>query len=419
MLTLSVRERDRLAVLREVEDGLVSPADGARKLGLSARQFRRIRRRAERDGDSGVISRLRGRPSNHRLAESLKVRALERAREPVFHDFGPTLLAEHLSRDPSIGPIVSATLRQWMIEAGLWSVSGRKLRHRSRRDRRAAYGELVQMDTSIHDWFEGRCIEQPVLIAMIDDATSRLVARFSPTDSSRTNREVIVTYLKRFGRMGAIYTDRASHFQSQTRRRAMDDEPPMSSVIKRGLECLGIELIPALSPQAKGRVERLFGTLQDRLLKEMRVAGISTLDDANRFLEETFIPFWNERFTVEPQLPQDFHRPLPKGIDLMETFADTQQRLIRPDFTVRYQNNFYQVPKTEAKASMPGTRITVARRLDGALSFYWKSAPLEVIALSGLPPSPPEKPPPPRHAGPRPSKDHPWRKNNMRFAVKD
>jgi hypothetical protein len=126
----------------------------------------------------------------------------------------------------------------------------------------------------------------------------------------------------------------------------------------------------------------------------MRVAGISTLDDASRFLEKTFIPFWNERFAVEPQLPQDFHRPLPKGIDLMETFTDTQQRLIRPDFTVRYRNNFYQIPKTEPKASMPGTRITVARQFNRALSLYWKSTLLEIIALSGLSPSSPQNPPP-------------------------
>lgn len=417
---MSVRERDRLSVLREVEDGFISAESGARKLGLSARQFRRIRRRSEREGDKAVISRLRGRPSNHRLSESLRAMVLEKARDPVFRDFGPTLLSEHLSRDPSIGPIVSSTLRNWMIADGLWVVSSRRLRHRSRRLRRGSLGELVQMDTSIHDWLEGRSAHQPVLIAMIDDATSRLFARFASTDSSRSNREVIVAYFERFGRMMALYTDRASHFQSQTRKREMSDEPPFSSVIKRGLEALDIELIPALSPQAKGRVERLFGTLQDRLLKEMRVAGISTLDDANRFLEENFIPFWNERFAVRPQLPQDLHRPIPEGTDLLEVFADRQQRLIRSDFTVRYQNNFYQIPKSTAKASMPGSRITIARRLDGALSFYWKSAPLVVSALPGLPNSPAENPARQRRRpeGHRPSKDHPWRKTNMQFAVK-
>ena len=417
---MSARERDRLAVLREVEDGLISAQSGARKLGLSARQFRRLRRRSEREGDKALIHQLRGRPSNHRLGERLKARVLERARESVFRDFGPTLLSEHLSKDPAIGcAIVASTLRQWMIADGLWLVSARKLHHRSRRQRRAAFGELVQMDTSIHNWLEGRSRDELVLIAMIDDATSRLFARFASTDSSRTNRGVIVAYLERFGRMGAIYADRASHFQFQTHTRAMDDEPSFSSVIKRGLESLDVDLIPALSPQAKGRVERLFGTLQDRLLKEMRVANISTLDQANHFLDDYFIPFWNGRFAVSPALPQDFHRPLPESVDLMEIFADRQQRLVRADFTIRYQNNFYQVPKREARPSMIGSKITVCRRLDGALSFYWKSAPLTVLALSGLPLSPPKKPQATRGLGHRPSKDHPWRKTNMQFSVKD
>lgn len=416
---MSVLERDRLAVLREVEDGLLSPAAGARKLGLSARQFRRLRRRAEQEGDSAVINRLRGRPSNHRLEQSIKTKALERAAEPVFHDFGPTLLAEHLSRDPAIGPVCSHTLRTWMIEAGRWNPSIRKLHHRSRRDRRAAYGELVQMDTSTHDWLEGRSPQQPVLIATIDDATSRLHARFASSDSGKANRELLVSYLMRFGRMGALYADRASHFQSHTRKREMNDEPPMSSLIKRALDSLNIELIPALSPQAKGRVERLFATLQDRLLKEMRVEKISTLEDANRFLEESFIPFWNERFTVKPLLSDDFHRPLPQGIDLMETFAETYPRLIRPDFTIRYENTYYQVPRDEAKPSMPGTRLTVARRLDGNLSFHWRMSSLRLIALPGLPMSPPEPATPARHAGPRPSANHPWKQNYMRFAATD
>lgn len=421
MLTLSLRERDRLAVLREVEDGLRTPAEGARKLGLSTRQFRRIRRRAESEGDAAVINRLRGRPSNHRIDPSIRARALERAAEPIFHDFGPTLLAEHLSRDQSIGPLGCHTLRTWMIDAGLWSVSERKLHHRSHRDRRAAYGELVQMDTSIHPWLEGRCSEQPVLIAMIDDATSRLHARFAQSDTGIANRELIVSYIERFGRMGALYVDRASHFQSQTRKRAMSDKPPMSSVIKQALDKLDIRLIPALSPQAKGRVERLFGTLQDRLLKELRVAGISTLENANQFLAENFIPFWNERFTVEPQLGEDFHRPLPEGINLLETFAEVYPRLIRPDFTIRYENTYYQVPLREASATMPGTQLHVLRRLDGTLSFSWRNSPLRLIALKGLPPSnPPKKPlPPPRSPMTRPSKDHPWRSDNSRFAVHD
>lgn len=418
MLTLSLRERDRLAVLREVEDGLLRPCAGARKLGISPRQFRRLRKRFLETGDAAVVHRLRGRLSNHRLDSKFKADALTRASDPVYHDFGPTLLAEHLSR--SIQTEISpSTLRAWMIAHGLWSVTERKLHHRSRRSRRWAFGELVQMDTSIHKWFEGRAADEPVLIAMIDDATSRLFARFAPADSGAANRGVLVQYIERHGRMGALYVDRAAHFQSRRRKRELTEEPPMSSLIKRALDELDIELISALSPQAKGRVERLFNTLQDRLLKEMRVASISSIEAANQFLETSFIPFWNNRFTVKPEVPHDFHRPVPENTDLMEIFAESHQRLIRADFTIRYENVYYQLPKKLATASMPGTKLTVLRRIDGSLSFRWGPRALKLIELKGLP----ESPVTPQHAHvppkPRSQPNHPWRRTNWMFGVKD
>lgn len=418
MLTLSLRERDKLTVLRQVEEGLITPCTGARKLAISSRQFRRLRKRFLTSGDAAVIHGLRGRPSNHRLDPELRSQALKRALDPVYHDFAPTLLSEHLSR--AIGKeISSSTLRSWMIAEGLWLASERKLQHRSHRARRFAFGELVQMDTSIHDWFEGRSLSEPVLIAMIDDATSRLFARFAPTDSGAANRGVLIQYIRRYGRMGSLYADRAAHFQSRRTKRELSEDPPMSSLIKHGLDELGIELISALSPQAKGRVERLFNTLQDRLLKEMRVASISTIEAANEFLEKSFIPFWNSRFSVKPQIPEDFHRPVPEGTDLIEIFAEPHRRLIRADYTVRFQNTFYQIPKKLATASMPGTNLTVLRRIDGKLTFKWGHLTLELNALPGLPESAavlakPRVPPKPRS-----QQNHPWRKTNWIFAVKD
>ena len=183
MLTLSTRELDRLAVLHQVSDGLISVTAGTRRVRVVVRHFRRMLRRFEEEGDASVIHRGRGHLSNRRLPAAVRAAALERAREPVFHDFGPTLLAEHLSRDPAIGPLGADTLRGWMIAAGLWKPKERKLRHRRRRPRKAAAGELVQMDTSIHRWLEDRSSEEIVLIAMIDDATSRLYARFFPRDT--------------------------------------------------------------------------------------------------------------------------------------------------------------------------------------------------------------------------------------------
>lgn len=417
---MSPRELDRVVVLRQVVEGELTVAEGARRLQVATRHMRRLVRRFEEVGDGSAIHKLRGRPSNRRLDETLRVKALEKAREPVYRDFGPTLLSEHLERDPSIGAVHPSTLRLWMIEEGLWEPRKRKGKHRRRRERRVAAGELVLMDTSVHDWLEGRSTESLVLIALIDDATSRLFCRFFARDTGAANRQLLVDYLARHGRMGAVYADRAGHFQANFRRRERQemDQAEALTLIRRALSALDIELIIALSPQAKGRVERLFGTLQDRLIKEMRVAGIASMEAANRFLEESFIPFWNERYTVAPSEPVDAHRPLPDGMDLLRLFAETEERAIGNDFTFRLQNRFYQIEPEQADAAMPKSRITIEHRLDGTLRFRWREKYLLPTPLLA-PPAKPEKPKPPPPPGPRSLSgaagkpippDHPWRR---------
>ncbi len=438
MLSLSLRERDRLVVLRQVAEGLLRPCQGARRLGLSRRQFRRLRRRFEAEGDGAVIHRARGRPSNHRIPEPVRRRALERAREPLFHDFGPTLLAEHLSRDPEIGPLHPHTLRLWLIEAGHWEARPRRSRHRKARPRRAALGELIQLDTSDHAWLEDRYPGRIGLIKAVDDATNRLlVARFVPRDTGAANRQLIVNYLERYGRPLAFYTDRAGHF-GNARRHASPvpleerEAEQTTSIIRRALEALGIELILAYSPQAKGRIERHFGTSQDRLVKELRLAGVSTLEDANRFLEEHYLPFWNERFAVEPADPTDVHRPLPEGVDLQPLFAETVGRVIGNDFTIRYRSQRLQIREEEAEGIRPKQRLVVEERLDGTTRFRWRQRYLTLDPVADLQPrgpcysfpkSPvrtPQKPKPSRSKPearsrngrskpPRPAPDHPWR----------
>lgn len=419
MLTLSQRERDRLVAVRQVVEGLLTMEAGARKYGVGLRHMRRMVRRYEQaqgeERDRVVIHGLRDRPSNRRLPEELRAAALEKAREEVYRDFGPTLLSEHLARDPEIGPVDPTTLRLWMIEAGLWAVRPRKSRHRRRRERRAGYGEMVLMDTSIHPWLESRSEAEMVLIALIDDATSRLYCRFFPKDTGAANRQLLVEYMERFGRTGAVYADRAGHFRVNFRskeRREADQEEALT-LIKRALTALDIELIIALSPQAKGRVERLFGTLQDRLIKEMRVAGIDSMEAANRFLEEVFIPFWNERFTVEPATAVDAHRPLYGDVDLQRLFAETEERVIRSDFTFRYKNQWYQIEESEA--GMTRTKVTIERRLDGQLRFRWRENYLTPLPIVEPPKPVKEKPAPdqqatrvPRKGRPAPA-DHPWR----------
>lgn len=425
MLTLSQQDRDRLAVLRQVREGLVSARRGAELVGLSPRQFRRLRRRYEAEGDSAVIHRLRDRPSNRAALPARKARVMARVQEPVFRDFGPTLLAEHLSRDPEIGELKASTLRVWMIGEGIWKPRRRGARHRKARPRRAAVGELIQWDSSEHEWFEKRVAGRQVLIQMHDDATNQLMmARFVARDNGPANRQIAIDYLKRWGRPVAFYTDKAGHFGRRTRPGPRSDVPlqerdakETTSIIRRALRELNVELILAHSPQAKGRVERNFGTSQDRLVKELRVRGISTYDEANQYLEEVYIPFWNERFAVEPAEPRDAHRKLPKRFDLESLFAETLTRTIGNDFTIVYKNRRLQIAKSQARGIRPGQKVTIERRLDGSVRYRWgqRYLDLEIVAKA----SPARRKPAaerPTPTPPRPGPDHPWRKNNRLIA---
>lgn len=281
------------------------------------------------------------------------------------------------------------------------------------------------MDTSVHPWLEERSPEEIVLIALIDDATSRLFCRFFPRDTGAANRRLLVDYLTRYGRMGAVYADRAGHFQAhfRARERRERDQAEALTLIRRALDALDIELILALSPQAKGRVERLFGTLQDRLIKELRVRAISTMDAANQFLEAEFLPFWDARFSVPAREPVDAHRLLPHGVDLLRLFAEMDHRVIGNDFTFRYQNRLYQIEPHEADGAMPKSRLTVERRLDGTLRFRWRERyllPTPLVAPPAKPqPAKPNKAPlEPRSlrgaAGKPIPPDHPWRRFPIR-----
>jgi hypothetical protein len=376
-----------------------------------------------------VIHGLRGRRPNNAKPEGIRRRALERACEPLFEGFRPTLLAEHLSQDPEIGALNAHTLRAWLIEDGLWKPRRRGQRHRKARPRRAAFGELIQWDSSDHAWFEDRYPGRLTLIQMHDDATNRLLmARFVPRDDGAVNRQIAIDYLRRWGRPVAFYTDKAGHFGQQTRPVSSvplqeRDAKMTQSIIRAGLEALNVELILAHSPQAKGRVERNFGTSQDRLVKELRVRAISTIEEGNRFLDEVYIPFWNQRFAVEPADPRDAHRPLPKKADLERLFAETQTRTVAHDFTIRYKNHRLQIPKSQARRIQPGQTLTIERRLDGSTRFRHENRYLELepVAEPQKPAARPKrralKKPTPRSnyrpVPPVPGPDHPWRRGAL------
>ena len=438
MLNLSLRDRDRLVVLRELEEGVLKPSEAARRLGLSARHVRRLRDRFREEGDKAVIHRARGRPSNHRIDEGIRARALERAQEPDFYDFGPTLLAEHLSRDSDIGLLNPYTLRSWLIAEGRWKPKKRGQRHRKARPRKAAVGEMIQLDGSDHAWLEDRYPGRFSLLKAIDDATNRIqLARFVPLETGAAHRQLLLDYVSHYGRPLAFYTDKAACFGQTTRpytplvpleeREAKATE----SIIRSALEALEIELILAHSAQAKGRIERDFGTSQDRLIKELRVAGISTMKEANGFLKEVYVPFWNQRFAVDPADPSDLHRPLPDDVNLKRLFSSTETRSVANDFTIRYKNVRYQISKEEADGIRPKDRIILEHRLDGALCFRHGDRYLNLTVVEKCErfgpkhqPRPKAKTPPrksrakpgpkQKHIPPKPRPDHPWKRYPLR-----
>jgi len=343
------------------------------------------------------------------------------------------LLAEHLSRDPKIGPLAPTTLRRWMMEDGIWKVKRSRPRHRKARARRAAFGELIQWDSSEHAWFEDRVPGRFTLIQMHDDATNRLLmARFVLHDDGASNRQIAIDYLRRYGRPVAFYTDKAGHFGQWTRpvsRIPLEerDIQRTESIIRTALTELNIELILAHSPQAKGRIERNFGTSQDRLVKELRVAGISTLAEGNRFLEEVYLPYWNERFAVEPAERRDAHRRLSKRADLDALFAETWTRTVSRDFTIRFRNRRLQIPKAQARGIRPGHKLIVEGRLDGSTRYRFNRRYLElepVPLFSTTVPSPngrsldtaPASASKAKPTPPRPGPHHPWRTSNALLA---
>lgn len=366
-LVLKQRERDFLKVLHEVRKGHITQRQAAEQVGVTDRWIRTLLKRVGKQGDRAIVHGLRGRPSRRRIGRKVQQKAVEIVKRE-YADFGPTLASEYLARDHGIA-VSRETLRRWMIEAGLWKKRKQRLLeiHVWRR-RRSCFGELVQWDTSDHDWLEGRG-ERMYLIAMIDDATSRVMARFAAQDSTAENMRLLWAWVERHGRFVEAYTDRAGLFE--TNRPNQRDEELQGKLaetqIGRALRELGIGWIAARSPQAKGRIERFFKTAQDRLVKGMRKAQVRTLAQANAYLESNYLRLWNERFTIRPAAEMDAHRPLGKGHLLSSILSQVDQRVIGPDYTLRYGRQLYQVEREQIKARLRGQTVRLEQHLDGRL----------------------------------------------------
>lgn len=412
-LTMSSKERDRLVAISAVAAGRIIQEQAAEQLGISERQVRRILVRYRAEGDAGLLHRSRGRPSNRGIEPKIKDRAVELLKEH-YSDFGPTFAAEKLDERDGI-TVSKETARQWMIEAGLHKPKPRESAHHQWRERRGCLGELVQLDGSQHPWLEGRGPMQPNLICAIDDATSRVFLQFASAESTEAVMRLLHAYIGLYGRPLAIYADRHSIYR--VNREATVDEQlqglEAETQVGRALRELGIEYIPAGSPQAKGRVERSFGTFQDRLVKELRLEGICDIDSANCFLKERYIDDHNNQFADTTTKIHDAHRPL-GDLDLDAILSHQETRTVMNDYTISYHNTRYQIARESVVAGLRGGKVIVELRLDGSVHVRFRD---RYLTVTQLPPTRPNVSQPKQHKARReataviPTADHPWRQD--------
>jgi len=407
IVIMTGRDLRRLKVIGEVLDRRMTQREAAGVVGLSPRQVRRLVSRVRAEGEVGVVHRSRGRPSNRRLSAGLRQRVVGLYGEK-YRGFGPTLAQEKLEELDGIRVSVS-TLRGWLIAADLWKRRPRRRTYRRWRERKPCCGQLVQMDGSHHDWLEGRGSEL-VLMGYIDDATGRVFARFYDYEGTMPALDSFRRYIKRYGLPQSVYLDKHTTYKSSRKLTVPEQlaglEAPQSQ-FERALEELSVEIIHAHSPQAKGRIERLFGTLQDRLVKEMRLRGIKTRTQANAYLQR-YLPAFNRRFSVPPRQPADLHRPIPPRTDLNGILSIKHTRVVRNDATVAYRHRLYQI--IDPPPGLSNKSVVVARRTDGRLQILYHGHQLKYQQIHTRPSRPKQQPAPRSRKTYRPPSNHPWRR---------
>lgn len=415
---MSRQERERLKIMAGVAEEELTLVTAAGLMGVCYRQGKRIWKRYQEDGDAGLVHRLRGQPSARRKPSDLREQVLGLCGEPRYEGFGPTLMAEHLLKAEL--EVDHETLRRWRIATGNHTVRRRKQKHRQWRDRKACFGEMVQLDGSHHDWFEGRG-PKCVLMVMVDDATNRMFCRFAEAETTRASYDVLEDWIKKHGLPGSLYVDRDSIYRSEGQpsiAEQLGGKRPQTQ-FGRAMEQLGIKLILANSPQAKGRVERMNGTLQDRLVKEMRLAGINDIESANRFLAGKYLRAFNRKFAREAAQPLDAHRKNTQP--LQEVLSWETERVVQGDWTVACEGKRYQLDKQHEALSLVRRQVMVRTRRDGRVQLVYRGQPLK---WRGLPAGSVRKPQPVKKtqatrkaklkkAGKIPAKNHPWRRDGV------
>ena len=411
-LLMSAKERARKGVLDEVVLGRTRLTEASVRLGVSYRQAKRLLARYRTEGDAGLVHRGRGRPSARAKPTVMREAVLAHCRGDL-KGLGPTFAAEKLAEKGL--RVDHETLRRWLIEDGQWQRRRKRGRHRSRRERRACFGELLQLDGSHHAWF-GAEHRRACLMNFVDDATGRTRAFMAEEETTEAAMRALWRWVECHGIPRALYLDRKSVYiaiRPPTPEEQLAGIEPLTAF---GTACnkLGIELITAYSPQAKGRVERNHAVYQDRFVHELRLNGITDIAGANVLLEGGFVDGLNEKFAILPRDKKDAHRPVPRRLDLRDVFCIDATRRVSNDWCVRHENRHYQIAKLNAPLPKPGNTITVRRWLDGSLHLIYKGRPLAYTLLDAPPPRakvPTKNRRAPLHTTPqKPAADHPWRK---------
>jgi transposase len=376
IITMSIREVKRLKAVEEAIAGQITQRHAAEVLSLSERQIRRLVRAVRIEGERGIVHRGRGKLSNRGISSESRERVIAVYRE-TYLGFGPTLATEKLQEREGIW-ISKETLRKWLLEEGLWRRRRKGSTHRRQRERKECFGEMVQMDGSHHDWLEGRGPEI-VLMGYIDDATGNVFGRFYDYEGTVPAMDSFKRYALKYGLPQSIYLDKHSTYKATSQSKEEElEEKPMSQ-FERALKELGVTVIHANSPQAKGRVERLFGILQDRLVKEMRLRGIASKNEANDFFKH-FLPGFNKRFRVPASNSTDLHVPLHKGLKLDDFLCIKTNRVLRNDNTVSLNGRLFQIEEP-----VGATHLEMLERIDGRLVIKAEGRSLKYAAIKPTP----------------------------------
>jgi hypothetical protein len=381
-LLMSRKELHRKTVLELVLAKRLTLLQASERMHLSYRQTLRVFKRFSTQGDAGLVHRRRGQASNRAYPASFRDKVLRRYRERYKdHDVGPTLAAEKLAEEGL--RVDHETLRRWLLQEGDWKKRRRRKIHRSRRERKAHFGELVQMDGSHHAWF-GPDHAKACLMNMVDDATGATLARMDHQETTEAAMGLLWRWIGRHGIPLALYTDKKNVYltdREPTLEEQLAGEEPKTAFGK-ACEKLNIEIIAAHSPQAKGRVERSNGTYQDRLGKELALRRITTCKSADKLLDNGFCDALNEKFAQAPLEQQDYHRPLPKGLELDDVLCFEEHRVVQNDWTIRHENRYYQILKDNTPLPKPKDKILVRTHLDGRMQLLYGEKPLAFRPIS-------------------------------------